>query len=192
MHWSASQKLLSTAETEKSIGCTRKKYFHTDTDGSALYRTSSVLFHGFQMYRTCSKSDIGRIAQIRLAECIFWRAAVYPIFQGVLSGSQVQKGLHTHSSHCTSSLMWWSPVLRVTQECQGDLFWDLSRAQEIQTPHTTPSTLLTAANWPSSNLHVWGALLNKGFGYHGQHWGEQRCYCGAAASLLLCYFLFIF
>lgn len=33
---------------KKSIGCTRKKYFHGDTDGSALYRTSSVLFIDFR------------------------------------------------------------------------------------------------------------------------------------------------
>lgn len=135
------------------------------------------------MYRTCSKSDIGRITQIRLAECICWRAAVYPIFQSVLSDSQVQKGLHTHSSCslCASSLMWWSPVFKMTQECQVDLFSDLSRAQEFQTPNTTPLTLLTAATGLPTTCKFEGHCSIRGFATMAST-GENR---DAAVVLLL-------
>lgn len=82
--------------------------------------------------------------------------------RGAVRVTQERSGWQ-RSARVTQGRSGWHRGTRVTQERQGDLFWDLSRAQELQTPHTTPLTLLTAAVGLSAACRFEGHCSLRGF-----------------------------
>lgn len=72
------------------------------------------------MYMTCSKWDIGKMTQIKLAEYIYWRAAVLSHVPGCVTWLPGAEGTpHSQLMCLLCQLNVMEPRVQMAQGCQG-------------------------------------------------------------------------